>query len=290
MQWNKIKLTFILAFLVLNVYLVIQLFPQEETEQIGLETESAASVLTSVKGYQELSGEETETNQQYEATKMQFKEKDLEKIPYKDNMEFDIKSGTELDVTFKEPEELPVEFPFDKDTKQSRDDLNSFIDEHVLHGEDYTYWGRQGDKMLFFQETDKGQTYFSEDSLLLVTINGDYHVTGYTQTYIENFKKSENEEGWEQNHYSEKQAVEMLTAKQYIERGDTIKVEKGFYPIIELSSKPNYAPAYKITVNDTEHYFYLMLPDNNPYIRQQTESAFITNIELEKETETEDIQ
>ncbi|SNZ02324.1 Two-component signal transduction system YycFG, regulatory protein YycI [Terribacillus aidingensis] len=288
MQWNKIKLTFILAFLVLNVYLVIQLFPQEETEQIGLETETPASVLESVKGYSELSDEETETNQQYEATKMQFKKKELEELP--GNMNFDINSGTELVATFEEPERLPVELPFDKDTTQSLDALNGFIEEYVLHGEDYTYWGRQGNKMLFFQETDKGQTYFSEDSLLMVTINEDYQVTGYTQTYIENFKKSENEKGWEVNHYSEKQAVKALTAKQYIERGDTIEVEKGFYPIIELSSKPNYTPAYKITVNDTKHYFYLMLPDNNPYIRQQTESAFISNLDLEKETETEDTQ
>ncbi len=55
MQWNKIKLTFILAFLILNVYLVFQLFPQEETEQTVLETESQDAVLGSVKGYKELS-------------------------------------------------------------------------------------------------------------------------------------------------------------------------------------------------------------------------------------------
>ncbi|MFP7477175.1 two-component system regulatory protein YycI [Terribacillus saccharophilus] len=284
MQWNKIKLTFILAFLVLNVYLVFQLFPQEETEQTVLETESQAAVLDSVKGYKELSDQQTDTNQQYEATKFHFTEDELDKVPNRDKMNFDISSGsnTQLKATFKEPQDLHVEFPIDDDNKQALEELNGFINDHVLFAEEYTYWGRQGNQLMFFQKINQGQTYFSPDSLLLVTINEDYEVVEYTQTYIKDFKKLEESEDQDLKQYSEKQAVQALQSQQLIESNDTIKVEKGFYPTIELSSKPNYAPAYMITVNNEKHYFYLLLPDY-PYIYAPTESGFLSSLQPETE-------
>ncbi|PAE17595.1 hypothetical protein CHH91_03545 [Virgibacillus sp. 7505] len=280
MQWNKIKLMFILAFLVLNIYLIFQLFPQEETEQLVLETESQDKVLSTVTGYSELSDEETEPNQQYEAKKLLFTEDELEKIPSKDQMDLDISSRNQLFAKFKEPQELPIEVPIDEDKEQTAEKLSTFVDDYVLHGNDYTYWGRQGNKLLFFQKTSEGQTYFSPDSMLLVTINDEYDVTEYTQTYIEDFKKSEHNGDLKQ--YSEKQAVKALQSQQYIEANDTIEVEKGFYPTIELSSKPNYAPAYKITVNNTKHYFYLLLPDY-PYVYAPTESGFLSSLQPETE-------
>lgn len=282
MQWNKIKLTFILAFLILNVYLVFQLFPQEETEQTVLETESQDAVLGSVKGYKELSDQKTETNQQYEATKLHFTEDDLDKVPNNDNMDLDISSNTQLVVKFKEPQKLPVEFPIDDDNEQAIGDLNSFVADHVLFGPEYTYWGRQGNQLLFFQKINQGQTYFSPDSLLLVTINEDYEVVEYEQTYIKNFKKLEENEDQDLKEYSEVQAVKALQSQQLIESNDTIKVEKGFYPTIELSSKPNYAPAYMITVNNEKHYFYLLLPDY-PYVYAPTESVFLNSLQPETE-------
>ncbi|SDC47065.1 Two-component signal transduction system YycFG, regulatory protein YycI [Terribacillus halophilus] len=280
MQWNKIKLMFILAFLVLNIYLIFQLFPQEETEQLVLETESQDKVLSSVTGYKELSDEETETNQQYEAKKLHFTDEDLEKIPQDEELDFDVSSGDQLVATFKEPKELPIEISADDDQEQITEELSEFAEDYVLNGKDYTYWGRQGNKLLFFQKTSEGQTYFSPDSLLLVTLNSDYKVTEYTQTYIEDFKKSENQENLK--HYSEKQAVKALQSKQLIEINDKIEVEKGFYPTIELSSKLNFAPAYKITVNGTKHYFYMLLPDY-PYTNAPTESVFLSSLEPETE-------
>lgn len=282
MQWNKIKLTFILAFLILNVYLVFQLFPQEETEQTVLETESQDAVLGSVKGYKELSDQQTETNQQYEATKLHFTEDDLDKVPNNDDMDLDISSNTQLVVKFKQPQKLPVEFPIDDDNEQAIGDLNSFVADHVLFGSEYTYWGRQGNQLLFFQKINQGQTYFSPDSLLLVTINEDYEVVEYEQTYIKNFKKLEENEDQDLKEYSEVQAVKALQSQQLIESNDTIKVEKGFYPTIELSSKPNYAPAYMITVNNEKHYFYLLLPDY-PYVYAPTESVFLNSLQPETE-------
>ncbi|PAD34853.1 two-component system regulatory protein YycI [Terribacillus saccharophilus] len=282
MQWNKIKLTFILAFLILNVYLVFQLFPQEETEQTVLETESQDAVLGSVKGYKELSDQKTETNQQYEATKLHFTEDDLDKVPNNDNMDLDISSNTQLVVKFKEPQKLPVEFPIADDNDQAIGDLNNFVTDHVLFGAEYTYWGRQGNQLLFFQKMNQGQTYFSPDSLLLVTINEDYEVVEYEQTYIKNFKKLEENEDQDLKEYSEVQAVKALQSQQLIESNDTIKVEKGFYPTIELSSKPNYAPAYMITVNNEKHYFYLLLPDY-PYVYAPTESGFLSSLQPETE-------
>ncbi|MCM3227019.1 two-component system regulatory protein YycI [Terribacillus saccharophilus] len=280
MQWNKIKLTFILAFLVLNIYLVFQLFPQEETEQLVLETESQDAVLSTVKGYEELSDEKADTNQQYEATKMRFTEDELDKVPNRDKMDLDISTDTELEAKFKKPQSLPIEFPIDEDDEQAVQNLNGFVSDNVLFGEEYTYWGRQGNKLLFFQKIDQGQTYFGPDSLLLVTINEDYDVTAYKQTYIKDFKKSE--ETGDLKEYSEKQAVKAMQSQQLIENSDTIEVEKGFYPTIELSSKPNYAPAYKVTVNNTKHYFYLLLPDY-PYINPQTESSFLSSLQPETE-------
>lgn len=280
MQWNKIKLMFILAFLVLDIYLIFQLIPQEETEQLVLETESQDKVLSSVTGYNELSDEETETNQQYEAKKHHFTNGDLEDIPSRDEMDFDISSGDQLVATFKEPKKLPVEISVDDDEEQMKEELSDFAEDYVFDGKDYTYWGRQGNKLLFFQKTSEGQTYFSSDCLLLVTLNSEYEVTEYTQTHIEDFKKSENQENLK--HYSEKEAVKALQSKQLIEFNDKIEVEKGFYPTIELSSKLNFAPAYKITVNGTKHYFYMLLPDY-PYTNAPTESVFLSSLESETE-------
>ncbi|MFP7493192.1 two-component system regulatory protein YycI [Terribacillus saccharophilus] len=280
MQWNKIKLTFILAFLILNIYLVFQLFPQEETEQLVLETESPDAVLNTVTGYKELSDEPTDTNQQYEAKKRNFTEDDLDKVPNREELDLDISESTKLEATFQDPQKLPIEFPIDDDNDEAVRELEDFVKDNVLFGGDYTYWGRQGNQLMFFQKVDEGQIYFNPNGLLLVTINEDYDVTGYTQTYIKDFKKSD--DGTELKKYSEKQAVQALQSQQLIEYNDTIEVEKGLYPAIELSSKLNFAPAYKITVNGTKHYFYLLLPDY-PNINTPTESSFLSRLQPETE-------
>lgn len=179
MQWSQIKTLFILCFLVLDVYLLIQFFDKQEKSDLDVMKEQDASIEKQLKveDIKLPKLPDKEIKQSY----ISVEQKDLsdldsyDEISSSDNQKMTTVNDKLLVSTFEKP--ISVE---------DSDDVKETVEKNVLSGDEYSYWDWNEDlnTIIFFQEKNDQPVYYNDKGLLLLYLNNDDEIVGYTQTML----------------------------------------------------------------------------------------------------------
>ncbi|WP_338450406.1 two-component system regulatory protein YycI [Niallia oryzisoli] len=251
MDWSKIKTIFIISFLILDIYLMYEFFKIWDASQYEVvKRENEASIEKRLmadeidyvplpKGYVE--------DQYLKAKPKVFKDEDKEK-DLLSGQKITIKDGTTLESTLNEPLKVSDKF--------GPSELNSFIKNHILYGEDYRFWEKNKDgTMIIYAQNYEGKTLFENvKGKLIFYINEDNEITGYKQTYLEEIEKLAKSEKIIQPI----KAIEALynTNKLLKPKSSITEVELGYYTLVDVSESAQVLnPAWCFTVDNKEKLF-----------------------------------
>lgn len=250
MDWSKIKTIFIISFLILDVYLMYEFFKIWDASKYEVvRTENEASIEKRLladeidyvplpKGYLE--------DYYLKAKPKVFKDEDLDKSMLAEQT-LDAVDGTTLDSALESPIKISDKF--------SPSELNSFIKNHILYGEDYRFWEKSKDgKMIIYAQYFEGKTLFeNENGKLIFYINEHNEIDSYRQTYLEEIEKLSKPEKIIQPI----KAIESLYTNGLLKPNSFItEPELGYYNLAPLSDTNQVLnPAWCFVVNGKERLF-----------------------------------
>lgn len=248
MQWGQIKTLFIISFLLLDLFLLMQLWANRESDVIQevsettLEEELSAQNIDISEVPSEAPGVSTLT-----AEPSGFSEQQLDSLREMDNQQVNVYNDRLLVATLEDPVEV------------DKENIEENISEIVPFSNRYSYWGWDEDETtaLFFQKMNNRTIYYNRGGLLMIrTENGE--ITGYTATLLEN---SETEsEGMQQDLISPMDIVSLLYNNGYLQENDEIEdMTVGYYSLVNLEAGEEdgyqaFAPTWRVRVGN-EFYF-----------------------------------
>ena len=142
-----------------------------------------------------------------------------------------INNNTELFSTLKEPLQISEKF--------GPTELNNFIKENVLYGDQYRFWKKSSDGLsIVYTQQYKDKPLFENDKARLVfNVNGENEIYSYTQSYLEDIQEISNPEKIIQPI----KAIEVLYKKEEIPpNSKIIEPELGYYTFPGLSDTSNH--------------------------------------------------
>ncbi|OIS57192.1 transcriptional regulator [Bacillus subtilis] len=249
MEWNKTKSIFIVAFLILDIFLGYQFFQKwqatgKEYEVIknDVEHDMRADHITyeglnkeATEGYRITANQKAFTKEEIEALKDQ---KPLMDMPSDDH------KVTSLKMKFANPIALSK--------KDIEDDAQALVSSKIQDGEKYKLWkvDKSKKEIIFFQTYEGHYIYQKTDNpsnmigQVVLHLNGKNEVVSYDQTTLETFKQIQKE-----SLITEMDAVELLYYQNQLKEYSTVKSCKfGYVAQYPLTSTQVLAPVWRITV------------------------------------------
>lgn len=251
MDWNKTKTIFIIAFLVLDTFLIVQFFDKKNSSEYAviqettIEDQLAAESIT----YSEMPNETEKgfyiTAKSHEFTVENVIELKEQKIIEQDS-EKEESSFRKLRMEFNKPIPLP------ESNRQSK--LNQLLREKVLSGGDYSYWRQdESTNSIIYVQKYKGKMIFQNHvnsiGMIILYVNDKNEIYGYEQTMLKDIKESDEKE----ETIPAIKAVEALYNKKYLKSNSEVKeVNYGYYTQYPLSTQQILAPTWHIVVETSE--------------------------------------
>ncbi|MHA6488485.1 two-component system regulatory protein YycI [Bacillus cabrialesii] len=249
MEWNKTKSIFIVAFLILDIFLGYQFFQKwqstskdYEVIKNDVEHDMKADHITyeglnkeATEGYRITANQKAFTKDEIEALKDQ---KPLMDMPSDD------RKVTTLKMKFTNPIALSK--------KKIEDDAQALVSLKIQDGEKYELWkvDKSQKEIIFFQTYDGHYIYQQTDTSsnmigqVILRLNDKNEVVSYDQTTLETFKQIQKE-----SLITEMDAVELLYYQNQLKENSTIKsVKFGYVAQYPLTSTQVLAPVWRITV------------------------------------------
>lgn len=248
MEWNKTKSIFIIAFLVLDIFLGYQFFEKRSSSEYDVIKNS--SVQTDMNEdhitYGTLSDNAKEGSR-ITANQKSFTKEEIESLKGqkpKMDMPSDKHKVTKLKMEFTSPVALS------KDSVE--DDAKALVSSEFQDGEEYKLWKVDKDKkqVIFFQ-TYQGKYIYQENDdasemigQVILHLNDKNEVVSYEQSTLDTFKEIQKE-----SLISELDAVESLYYQNLLKAHSTVKTVKfGYIAQYPLTSTQVLAPVWRITV------------------------------------------
>ncbi|MBO0994871.1 two-component system regulatory protein YycI [Bacillus sp. SD088] len=239
MDWGKIKAIFIIAFLVLDVFLLTQL--QVKREQYEVSTNTTATLAENLKAdgveYDELSEETVMDHYLSANTKTFTKEmfKDLK------DQEIQLNDGTAIHSQLAKP--------FLLESFEDPEALNEFVQENVVNGEQYAFWGydEEDDSIIYFQEAEEDKFIFMNQSAQLTFhLNDDGAVVSYDQTMLDPIEPINDEED---EVLAPIRAIEALYHRGALTDSKIVgKVKLGYYTLVNMEATQVLTPTWHVIV------------------------------------------
>ncbi|WP_338471209.1 two-component system regulatory protein YycI [Niallia sp. XMNu-256] len=229
MDWSKIKNIFIISFLILDLYLIIELVEMFQLSEYDVKAETESSIETRLKADEiQISVPLPKNNVQdylLKAKPKTFTIEDTEKSILADQNVTIQQNGTMLESTLKEPLKISEKF--------GPNELNQFIKEHVLHGTQYTFWNKSddGSTVTYTQQYNNKKLFKNEHGQITFYINDSNEIDSYTQTYLDEIQELSNPEKIIQPI----KAIETLFNKDELPPKSKItNVELGYYTLVPV--------------------------------------------------------
>lgn len=253
MQWSQIKTLFILCFLILDVYLLIQFFDKQEKNDLDVKEGEESSIeqqlrLEEIELPDDLQDKDKE--QSYiSVERKDLSEDDLDDIPDSDNQDSIIVDDNLLVSKFEDP--ISVE---------EKEDVKKEVKDNVMSASEFTYggWNTDLNVITFFQKKRDHPVYYNDKGLLLLYLNDDKEIIGYTQTMLG--EENEDFDTSEKSLIEPIHAIDTLYNKRELYTGEEVTdVSLGYYtsqPIV--SDEQTFAPTWGITIkgkNGERNYF-----------------------------------
>lgn len=244
MDWSKIKTIFILTFLALDIYLLYEFFKLLDTNKYEFIAETSFEEKLAADRIKYVELPKNVGKEAYMSAKpKQFDKEELEKIK---GIHFSIIDGNVLQVEFEEPIKLSNDYEISE--------LNAFVKNNIVAGEQYQYFGKsdKGHLITYYQQYQNKTFYKNKNGKLILHINDENEIFSYTQTMLEEVETQ-----------SEKlevlpplKAIETLYDNGVLQPKTKItKVELGYFTLVQLTASQVLTPTWHFVVEDKEDLF-----------------------------------
>ncbi|MFB5663285.1 two-component system regulatory protein YycI [Alteribacillus sp. HJP-4] len=248
MDWNRTKTIFIVTFLLLNGFLVLQLMEKRSESDVNVRAKSTLQEQVEKMNIvvPELP-EETEEGTQVTGQRINIEE-ELIDIAGEDNV--NVMNDNFVEVTMEQPYEITG------DTREEqRDSIRSFLDQEVWRGEEYqaSRWenNEENSQLYLFQEFNDDPVYTYDEDQLVLMINDDNEIESYIQSYLE-FE----EQGSTKDLLSHYRAIEYLLNDGILTFNDEIsELELAYFSFFSPAGDVQvFQPMYRMEVNESSEY------------------------------------
>jgi len=241
MDWSRIKTIFIIAFLILDLFLLSQLMTKTRQFEVKNDATLEENLKSDGIQYDGLPKEVVSDHYMSANTKI-FTEDELTKI--EDKTEYP-EDGASIHVT--------LETPIVINEKQDFIELNDFVHSHVLHGDSYGFWNydKEENTVTYYQKIDDKLLFMNRSAHLVFQINESGEAVSYDQTMLDldTFEPiSENEEV-----YPALRALETLYLKGVLKPDSkVIKSELGYYTLVNMEATQVLTPTWHFLVKNKD--------------------------------------
>ncbi|MCJ7842865.1 two-component system regulatory protein YycI [Lederbergia sp. NSJ-179] len=235
MDWGKIKTIFIIAFLILDIFLLTQLQVKKEQYEF---TNGNTSIEENLKAdgikYGELPKEPVKDHY-LSANTMTFTKEDL--LDLKDQ-HIQLEGGKIIHSQLKEP------FLVEKSDDHS--DLDKFVENNILHGDQYAFWDYNEEEgiITYYQQVDKKFLFMNQSAHLVFHLNSEGEIASYDQTMLDPIKST----GEEEKVLPPIQAIEALYHKGALSNCTIKDVNFGYYTLVNMEATQVLTPTWHILV------------------------------------------
>lgn len=241
MDWGKIKAIFIIAFLVLDVFLLTQLQVKREQYEVSTSTNTKSTLAENLKAdgveYDELSEEKVMDHYLSANTKTFTKEmfKDLK------DQEIQLNDGKAIHSQLAKP--------FALESFDESEALNEFVQENVVNGEQYGFWGydEEDHSITYFQEAEEDKFIFMNQSAqLILHLNDDGAIVSYDQTMLDSIEPINDEE---EEVLAPSSAIEALYHRGALTDSKIVgEVKLGYYTLVNMEATQVLTPTWHVIV------------------------------------------
>lgn len=244
MDWSKIKTIFILTFLVLDIYLMYEFFKLKDSSQYEYSTETSTEKRLKADEIEYVDLPKNNLKDTYLSAKPKnFNNEDIEALE-KTKLKGQANTGTVLSFVLDKPYELNDKF----DTS----DINTFVKNNVLHGDQYRFWKKEENVITYYQQFDNKIFYHNMSGELTILLNEENDIVSYTQSMLEDIEELSQEEKIIQP----LKAIEALYEKGSLKPKSKItKVELGYFTFVQTNTSQVLTPAWRFVINDNEDLF-----------------------------------
>lgn len=237
MDWSRLKSIFIIAFLILDIFLLTQLLNKERINQLEVKTDvSSEEYLKNADIDFSNIPKETFADQYMSANTKMFTGEELGKL--------ELQAAKLIDGTMIHSElKLPVKIGENKDTTE----LDNFVKNEVLFGEQYVFgnYDESSGTITYYQKYREKPFFINKSARLVFKVNKSGQVVSYDQTMLEKIDPiSEKEEV-----LPAIRAVEAIYRNGLMKAGSkVVKAEMGYYTVVNMEASQVLTPTWCIVV------------------------------------------
>lgn len=249
MDWGRIKTIFIIAFLSLNIYLGYEFYKLYNSSQFDYLSETSIENQLSAEEIEYVDPPKNITKGKYlSATPRKFTTEEITKATTNRLSEQKITILNDIMI------EAVLEKPFKVSKNFSPNELNAFLKNRVLYGEEYRFWERDlvNNTITYYQQIDNKTLYKNINGELTFYLNEHNEIVSYRQTLLEEFEEYSEEE----NILQPIKAIEILYENGKLPYASKItSIEPGYYTLVHLSSSQVLTPVWRFVINEEKNLF-----------------------------------
>ncbi|WP_338752381.1 two-component system regulatory protein YycI [Bacillus sp. FJAT-52991] len=239
MDWSKTKSIFIAVFLILNIFLLIMFFNKDRANQyVAMKEEPIEEKLKEYNiEYKELPNDVTKAAI-ITAKPKKFSKKEFEKL---NDQQIQL-SDSQMIVSSKLQKPVPL-------GEDKVNDLRSFVNNHVVHGEEYRYWGmdEKKKKAIFYQHVDNKKLFENTNGRLEILLNDNGEITMYKQTLLGQVEENDQKETIIQAF----QVIQNLYKNGLIKQNSEISdIELGYYTVVKVTEAQVLSPTWYFEIKN----------------------------------------
>jgi regulatory protein YycI of two-component signal transduction system YycFG len=250
MDWSKIKTIFILTFLVLDIYLMYEFFKLKDASQYEPMTQASFEKRLKTDEIEfDVDLPKNNPKDRYLSAKpMVFDIEEMEEAK-KSNLkgqDITVTEGTVLNSVLDEPYKISEKF--------NPSELNSFIKNKVLYGDQYRFWekSKNSNTLTYYQQFEDKMFYMNLNGELTFYLNEENEIVSYKQTMLEEIEEMQESEKVIQPI----KAIETLSENGSLQPKSKItNVELGYFTLVHSSSSLVLTPAWRFVINGEENLF-----------------------------------
>lgn len=245
MQWGHIKTLFILSFLILDIYLLVQFVQKQDEADNGILDKRELSFEEQLKAENitipKLETREIEKEPYISVSQRILTKEDLEPLMANKGLHTEVIDNYFIVSQLEDP--LPVA------PGTSGEKISELVKSYLLFPEQYRYWGwnKELNVLIFFQKINDRTVYFNQNGLVLAFLNESNEITHLTQTMLGEAAP----QGELQTLIQPIRSIEALYKQSYLNADEKVTgdVVLGYYARMRAEGNQVFAPTWKITVN-----------------------------------------
>ncbi|CAG9613574.1 Two-component system WalR/WalK regulatory protein YycI [Bacillus rhizoplanae] len=229
MDWNRIKTIFIVAFFILDLFLLFQFIQKQDSDQLDYMTETnIEEQLKADKITADNLPKEPTKDTYIMAKDKVFSDEDIRSLK---NQTASLQDSNTISSKLKEP--------FGNLKATIGDNYSEFLRSYVIDGQKYSAAGKvEGSRVYFFQKYKDKPIYYNQHGMIVAELNEKKEIISYTQTMLYDFKEM-GEQNKELDIISARNALETLYTKNELKQGSHVKGAKLGYATVVAPSSSN---------------------------------------------------